>query len=250
MHEVTRIGYSTDGIGLTLTRDTFEIIDDGRSARGKLAPASWIRALGAMELGGFPTPAAEEQGHRINLEWTRNGGIERVSSFSVPSKYRDIIRVARELADGHRDSPPTTPSNTTVVSTIEYARGSVDEPRGGMRRLRIHSDERFEFLFQHHGNRRTWEGSLRAGTFEHALEVIKAAQFPESGPQRDLVPGEQTRSVGVERGGAWERVTLYEEDVRYIELVKLNSSIVASLDDTLARMPAGATSPVVDVRPV
>jgi len=43
---------------------------------------------------------------------------------------------------------------------------------------------------------------------------------------------------------------LYEEDARYVELVKLNSSILAPLDDTLARMPPDVASPIVEVYPV
>lgn len=249
MQSVTHIGYSFEGAELVLTRDTVEITRSGNVVRGKLAPASWIRALGAMELGGFPMPSAGQEGERITLKWTRNREVECVAAFATPSKYRDIIRVASELIHEHQDPEPV-PSHATAVSTIEVSRGSVDEPRGGMRRLRLYSDERFEFLFQHHDSRRAWEGTLRAGTFEGALAVIRAAGFPDAGPERDLVPGEQTRSVAIERGGSWERVSVYEEDARYTELIKLSSSVLASLDETLARMPSAMTSPVVDAHPV
>ena len=250
LQEVTRLAYVTDRLSVVLARETFEITQGGRTERGQAHPRSWIRMLGAMGLGGFPSPSASEEGERISLEWTRNGKVERVTAFSKPLKYRDIIRVAHELASETHEPLPVV-SNTTVVSTIEYTSGSATALYGfGLRRLTLHSDERFEVLFQRHEARHVWRGTLNVGTFDRALAILRAADFPDPGPQRRLIPGEQTRRVGLERGGSWECVSLYEEDARYVELVKLNSSILAPLDDTLARMPPDVASPIVEVYPV
>lgn len=249
LREVMRIGYFAEAWSIVLERATFDITLAGHTHRREIDPTTWIRTLGAMELGGFPAPSAAVDGETIALEWTRNEKTERMTVSSAPSKYRDIIRVARELANEKRASPPAV-SEAAVVSTIEYRSGNPDAPHGGLTRLTLHPDERFEVLFQHRKVRRSWEGTLAAGTFDRTLAQIKAAGFPDAGPRRGLVPGEQVDGVGLERGGAWERITIYEKDARYIELVKLNSSILAPLDDTLARTPPNMLSPVVEVHPV
>lgn len=246
LHDVGQINFASARLEMKLTREAFQITRDAHIERGQLDPRSWIRVLGSMDLGGFPTPSASQEGERISLEWTRAEKIERATVYTNPSKYRDIIRVAHELATEHRERSSPSP-NRSEVSTIKYGRGDSVGPYGGLRRLLIHSDERFEVEYERGGAILAWQGTLEAGTFDHALALIRGANFPEPGPQRPLVPGEQLPSVALDRGGAWDSVVLYPEDSRYIELVKLSSSILGRVDETLARVPSGMTSPVVDV---
>jgi hypothetical protein len=246
LQEVTQLTCTTGTVTLVLTRDLLEVTRGGDFQRGPLQPKAWIRALGAFELGGFPTSPAGRDGEQIALAWTRNRIIEQVSVPSAPVKYRDIIRVSRELAATELEISDTQSPSGTVIATIEYRRGDRGALYGGCTQLTVHSSERFELFHERRDERRSWAGTLRAGTFDRAVALIRAAGFPNAPALTDLVPGEQTGSIAIERGGVWQRIDVSEKDSRYFELVRLVSSIVAPLDESLAHMPPGATSPVDD----
>lgn len=134
-----------------------------------------------------------------------------------------------------------------TVTKIEYGDGNPNHRSVGRIGLVLHHDERFEASYQHRDQHRAWRGTLRAGTFAHAIAVLQACGFPRSEPFGNLAPGTSITDLGWEADGAWQRIRYPETTTTYDPFVVIVSTIMSVLDGQLARMPPGASSLIASV---
>jgi hypothetical protein len=106
---------------VTLRAVGFELVCDERSWRGTLVAGAWARAVGAIDLAGFPAPARPQAGDIVTVTRTRHDGTERVEVPAASSKYRDIARLATAIA-GELVPELGTAGARTLVAALTPAR--------------------------------------------------------------------------------------------------------------------------------
>ncbi len=82
---------------VSLTHDAFEVHCADKVWRGTVVPGTWDRAVGAMELAGFPGPPAPRAGEAIIIGCTRDGNRAELEAPIASTRYRDIVRLTGQI---------------------------------------------------------------------------------------------------------------------------------------------------------
>lgn len=135
-----------------------------------------------------------------------------------------------------------------TVSEISYERGSRYSPYVGRISLHMHDDERFEARYEHGERESSWRGTLRQGTFVRATEAMQTSGFPCVPPVGELAPGDAPIELAWCSDGIWVRCEMPTSETKFFGIRILTSSIIAALDERIARMPPGETTPVIDAQ--
>ncbi len=252
----TRIETRGPVASVSFTRGAFELRCDDKVWRGTLVAGTWERAVGAMELAGFPAPAAPHEGDVIAIACTRDGARGQLDAPMASSRYRDIIRIAGAVAGDLVPALGTAGPDRLVdtarreatmnVTQISYCHGNPHNPYSGRIELLLHVDDRFEASYEHR-TRRMWHGTLVIGTFARALAALAAGGFPHSAPIGPRLSGTSLLELGREADGVWDRIRVGEDDEAYGAIDVIASSIICMLEPKLARMPPGATTPILEL---
>jgi len=132
-----------------------------------------------------------------------------------------------------------------TIEAVSYASGSSGNPYLGRISLSLYADERFAASYAHRDLTSQWEGQLVTGTFAKACEALSSAGLPNLQPIVELAPGQDPLELGWVRSGAWERGETLDRNT-FWKIRVLASTILATLEANLARMPPGENTPVLN----
>jgi hypothetical protein len=225
----------------------FDVICEGRAVRGALNNETWARAVGAIDLAGFPIHSDARSSDSVEISCVRDGDTSTIVVAHDSSKYRDIVRLTTSIAE--RAIPelhPTPQQHQGDILRIASGQGRVAASRFGRVELEIASDDTFRARHETGRGLRSWRGRLVPGTFQRAVKEMTAGGFPNVKPLGPLPPGSAPRELGWDRGARNESVRLADDDRNFDQLDTIFSSILTVLDEALARLPPGVTSPVIE----
>ncbi len=231
---------------VTLTRGHFEVVCEQRRVDGGLNDETWSRVVGALELAQFPRHSDKSANDTVEISCTRDGVANTIVVAVDSSKYRDIARLTTSIAEQAVPELRASPVNQSDISRITSAHGRVAASRFGRVELEIAANDTFQARHETGRVRRSWIGRLANGTFQRAVREMTAAGFPKVKPLGPLPPGAAPRELSWDRPTGTESAHLADDDRGFDQLDMIFSSILTVLDQTLARMPPGATTPVIE----
>ena len=234
---------------VVLTPGHVEVVCEQRRVRDALNNETWARAVGAVELAGFPKRSNNAAGDTVEISCTQNGVESTIVVAHDSSKYRDIVRLTTSIAEQAIPELRVTPvEHKSDISRITFAQGRVAASRFGRIELEIASDDTFRARHETGRAWRSWRGRLVNGAFQRAVHEMTTAGFPNVKPLGPLPPGAAPRELSWDGRAGNESVRLADDDRHFDQLDMIFSSILTVLDQTLARMPPGMVTPVIEWR--
>jgi len=229
---------------------------------GELRPGTFARACDALASTGFPAlppiPGLVPGDHPLELGWLRDGRWERGQSIDR-TRFASISIISSSILsvlDSNLARMP--PGETTPIVEHHRVDGGPDrvidritfgnqQLYTGRLDLQLNVDDTFIASHDFRRVRREWRGRLVAGTFARAHNGLANAGFPDAPPLGQLVPDEGVSTIRWRCDGRWQRALIKDESDVFSDFIAITSTILSVLDQALAQMPPGVTTPVIEL---